>query len=100
MFVGGVVVEDTWNRLIAATLRSTAFRTGVALHSAAGDGAVEHAEGGERGSDAMQLVVERHGLTAPWLGRQAGLGAIERLNLAFSSMTVLRRGSAHQHRAG
>ena len=55
----------------------------MALHSAAGDGAVEHAEDGERGSDAMQLVVERHGLTAPWVGRQAGLGAIERFEPSF-----------------
>jgi hypothetical protein len=31
----------------------------------------------------MQLVVERHGLTAPWLGRHDGLGAIECLSLAF-----------------
>src|SRR5947209_6472197 len=55
----------------------------VALHAAADHGSVEHAEGGEQGGRAMALIVVRHGLATPGLDRQPGLGAVERLDLAF-----------------
>ena len=55
----------------------------VALHTAADHGTVEHAESGEQGSGAVPLVVMGHSLAAPGFDRQPGLGAIERLNLAF-----------------
>ena len=52
-------------------------------HAAADDGAVEHAERGEQGGGAVPLIVVRHGLAAPGLDRQSGLGAVERLDLAL-----------------
>ncbi len=55
----------------------------VALHAAPDDGAVEHAECGEQGRSAVRLVVGRDGLAASGLDRQAGLGAVERMDLAF-----------------
>ena len=56
----------------------------VALHVAADDGAVENVEGGEqRAVRAVALVVMGHGPGAALLHRQAGLGAVERLDLAL-----------------
>ena len=55
----------------------------VALHAAADHGAVEHVEGGEQGGRAVALVVVGHGAAATGLDRQPGLGAVERLDLAF-----------------
>ena len=55
----------------------------VALHVAADDGAVEHVEGGEQRGGAVPLVVVGHGAGAALLHRQAGLGAVERLDLAL-----------------
>ena len=53
----------------------------VALHAAADDGAVEDVEGGEQGGRAVALVVVGHGAGAALLHGQAGLGAVERLDL-------------------
>ena len=39
----------------------------VALHAAADDGAVEHAERGEQGGRAVPLVIVGHSLTTPRL---------------------------------
>ena len=55
----------------------------VALHAAPDDAAVEQAEGGEQGGDAVPLVIVGHRLAAPRLDRQSGLGAVERLDLAL-----------------
>ena len=55
----------------------------VALHVAADDGAVEHVERGEQRGGAVALVVVGHGAEPPLLHRQAGLGAVERLDLAL-----------------
>ena len=55
----------------------------VALHVPADDGAVEHVQGGEQRGGAVPLVVVRHGAGAALLHRQAGLGAVERLDLAL-----------------
>src|SRR5260370_40050575 len=66
--------RTTWIGLLAATWRS---------HAAADHGAVERAERGEQGSGGVALVVVRHGLAAPGLDRQSGLGAVERLDLAL-----------------
>ncbi len=56
------------------------------LHAAADHGAVEDVEGGEQGGGAVALVVVGHGAAFAGLHRQAGLGAVERLDLAFSSI--------------
>ena len=55
----------------------------VALHAAADDRAVEHVERGEQRGGAVALVVVGHGAGAALLHRQAGLGAVERLDLAL-----------------
>ena len=92
MFVGGVVVEDDMDQLASRDLaldgieKADEFEVAVALHAAADHGAVEHAERGEQGGGAVPLVIVRHGLAAPRLDRQSRLGAIERLDLAFSSI--------------
>jgi hypothetical protein len=92
MLVGGVVVEDDVDRLVGRKLalksveKADEFDMAVALHAAANDGAVEHAKCREQGGGAVPLVVVRHGLAASGLDRQPGLGAVERLDLAFSSI--------------
>ena len=53
----------------------------VALHVLADDRAVEHVERGEQRRRAVPLVVVGHGAGAALLHRQAGLGAVERLDL-------------------
>ena len=53
------------------------------LHAAADDLAFEHVEGGKQGGGAVALVVVGHGAGAALLHGQAGLGAIERLDLAL-----------------
>jgi hypothetical protein len=89
MLVGGIIVEDDMDRPIGRDLaldgieEANEFEMAVALHAAPDHGAVEHAERGEQGSGAVALVVVRHGLAAPGLDRQSGLGAVERLDLAL-----------------
>ena len=53
----------------------------VALHAAADHRALQHVEGGEQGRGAVALVVVGHGAGTARLHRQAGLGAVERLDL-------------------
>ena len=55
----------------------------VTLHVAADDGAVEDIQRGEQRRRAVALVVVGHGAEAAFLQRQARLGAVERLDLAF-----------------
>ena len=71
------------------TSRSTALRKrdellmGVLAHASAEHRAVEHVEGGEQGGGAVSLVIVGHGAALAGLERQAGLGAVERLDLRF-----------------
>jgi hypothetical protein len=90
VFVGGVVVEDDVHRLVRRHLGVQGIEEAyellmpVAGHVAADDGAVEHVERGEEGGGgALALVVVGHGAEPPLLHRQAGLGAVERLDLRF-----------------
>ena len=89
VLVGGVVVEDDVDGLAGRHLgldgveEADELLMAVALHVAADDGAVEHVEGGEQRGGAVALVVVRHGAGAALLHRQAGLGAVERLDLAL-----------------
>ena len=55
----------------------------VALHIAADDGPIEDVEGREQRGRAMTLVVVGHRPGAALLHRQAGLSAVERLDLAL-----------------
>jgi len=54
----------------------------LALHIAADDGPIEDVEGREQCSRAMTLVVVGHRPGAALFHRQAGLSAVERLDLA------------------
>ena len=89
MLVGGIVVEDDMDRPIGRDLaldgieEANEFEMAVALHAAANHGAIEHAERGEQGGGAVPLVIVCHGLAAPGLDRQSGLGAVEGLDLAL-----------------
>lgn len=59
------------------------FLVGVPLHTLADDAAFEGIEGSEQSGRAAPLIVVSHGAAAPLLQRQAGLGAIEDLDLAL-----------------
>ena len=89
MFVGGIVVEHRMDQLtggdlaLAGVEEADEFAVAVALHAAANDGAVEHAERGEQGGRAVPLVVVGDRLTTPRLDRQPRLGAVERLDPAL-----------------
>src|SRR4029079_9117314 len=78
-----------WICFRAGTCASMVLRTAdellvpVALHIAADDGAVEGVEGREQCRRAMTLVVVGHRPGAALLHWQAGLGAVERLDLAL-----------------
>ena len=90
MLVGGVVVEDHVDRLAGGhlALRSALrkrmnswWRWRCMLRPMTVP--VEHVEGGKQRGRAVPLVVVGHGAGAPLLHRQAGLGAVERLDLAL-----------------
>ena len=89
VLVGGVVVEDDVDDLAGRHLgldgveEADELLMPVALHAAADDLALEHVERGEQGRRAVALVVVGHGAAAALLQRQAGLGAVERLDLAL-----------------
>ena len=55
----------------------------MALHAPSDDLAVQHVEGGEQRGRAVALVVVGHGAGAAALHGQAGLRAVERLDLAL-----------------
>jgi hypothetical protein len=69
MFMGGVVIEDDVDRLVGGNLafngieKADEFDMAVALHAAADDVAVEHAEGGEQPGRPLVL-----GLGSEWWG--------------------------------
>src|ERR1700737_3779705 len=89
MFVGGIVVEHrvdqlaSWDLALDGIEKADEFEVAMALHAAADHRAVEHAKRSEQGGGAVPLVIVRHGLAAPGLDRQSGLGAVEGLDLAL-----------------
>src|SRR5450631_1475663 len=89
MFVGRIIVDDGMDRLSRRNLllngvkEANEFLMAMALHVAADHRAVEHVERREQRRRAVSLIVVRHGPGAALLQRQTGLGAVERLNLAF-----------------
>src|SRR5829696_5636888 len=89
VLVGGVVVEDDVDELtdrhrrLEGVEETDEFLVSMALHTAAEDRAVEHVEGGKQGGGAVALVVMGHGAGPALLQRQAGLGAVEGLDLAL-----------------
>ena len=89
MLVGGVVVDDQVDveplrRLAVEPAQETEeLLVPVPLHALADDRAVEHVERREQRRRAVALVIVGHGAGAALLYRQAGLGAVESLNLAL-----------------
>jgi hypothetical protein len=89
VLVGGVVVEDDVDHLACGHLGLDGVEDAdellvlVALYAAADDRAFRHVEGGDQGVRAIRDAVVRHGAAARPLQRQAGPGAVERLNLAL-----------------
>ena len=89
MFVGGVVVDDGVDDLagrdgaLDGVEEADELLMAVPLHAASHHGAVEHVEGGEQRGRAVALVVVCHRPAFAGLERQAGLGAVERLDLAL-----------------
>ena len=87
MLVGGIVVEDHVHHLADRHLtlnglqEAEEFLVTVALHTAPDHGAVEHVEGGKQGGGTVAFVVVGHGAGPPLLQGQAGLSAIEGLDL-------------------
>ena len=87
MLVGGVVVEDNVHDLSGRHLRLDGVEEAdkllvtMALHAAANDLAFEDIESGEQRRCAMSFVVVGHRAGAALLHRQAGLRAVERLDL-------------------
>ena len=55
----------------------------MALHVLAHHGAIENIEGSKQRRGAVPLIVVGHRSTAPLLHGQAGLGAVQSLDLAF-----------------
>ena len=89
MFMGGVIVDDRldrlsrWSPLLDGVEEANELLMAMALHVAADYCAVEHIECGEQRCRAVSLVVVGHGSGATFLQRQAGLGAVKRLDLAL-----------------
>ena len=87
MLVGGVVVEDHVHDLSGRHLRLDGVEEAdellvtMALHASANDLAFEYIESGEQRRCAMAFVVVGHRPGAALLHRQAGLSAVERLDL-------------------
>ena len=89
VLVGGVVVENHVDRLVGRHLaldgieKADEFLMSMTLHAAPDDLAFEDIEGGKPGGGAVSFAVMGHRGAAPLFHRQPGLGAVERLNLAF-----------------
>ena len=89
MFVGGVVVHDHMDLLVlrndvidgAQELQPFLMAVPVIAHGE--DLTFEGIQGGKQGSRSVALVVMGHGAAAALLDRQAGLGAVQSLNLAL-----------------
>jgi hypothetical protein len=89
MLVGRVVVDNgvdrfaLWNLRLNGVEEADELLVTMAPHIPADHAAVEDVEGGEQRGRAMTLVIMRHSPGAAGLHRQARLGAIKRLDLAF-----------------
>src|ERR1051325_10635338 len=85
--VRGVVVDNGMdqlagrNRALDGIEEADELLVPVSLHAAAEDDPIERVEGGKQGGRAVPLVIMGHGAAPARLDRQAGLGAIERLDL-------------------
>jgi len=89
MFVGGIVVQNGvdqlagWHFGFDGVEGPDQLLVAIPLHAATDDAALQHVQRREQRGRAVPLVVMRHGAAAPAFQRQAGLRAIECLDLAF-----------------
>lgn len=89
LLVGRVVVKNDVDCLVFRQFRfdcvekANELLMSAALHVAPDDGSVENVEGGKQGGRAVAFIVMGHRAGAPRLERQARLGPVERLDLAF-----------------
>ena len=89
VFVGGIVVKDDMDHLARRHLaldgieKANELLMAMLLHALPHHLAIEDIERGEQGGGAVAFVVMGHGAPFAGLDRQAGLGAIERLDLRF-----------------
>ena len=87
MLVDGIIVEDRvnelsrWHRGLDPVQEAEEFLMAMARHALPDDRAVENIERREQGGRAITDVVVDHGAGAPTLHRQAGLSAVEGLDL-------------------
>jgi len=87
--MGGVVVDDAVDGQLLGRVPVDGFKEGqkllmaVPLHALADDLPFEHIERGKEGGGAVAFIVVGHGSGASLLHRQAGLRAIQSLDLAF-----------------
>ena len=98
VLVSAIVVEDDVDGLagrhcVDGVEKADELLMAVALHVPADDGAVEDVEGGEQRGPAVALVIVGHGAEPSLLQGQAGLGPVERLNLALRPWARQREGS-------
>jgi hypothetical protein len=89
VLVRGIIVDDGMDRLFSGDIgidgveEADELLMAMTLHALPEDVAFEDVEGGKEGSGAVALVIVGHGSSASFLHRQAGLSAVERLNLAL-----------------
>ena len=107
VLVGGVVVDDGVDHFagrdgaLDGVEETDEFLMAMALHVAADGRAVEHVERGKERGRPVALVVVGHRAAPPRLHGKTGLGAIERLDLAFAASRPLRPLiGAEDHRMG
>src|SRR6202030_4844518 len=86
---GGVVVEDRMDGLAGGDLtldgveETDELLMPMALHVAADHGSLEHVHRRKQRRRAIALVIMSHRSRPALLHRQAGLGSVERLDLAL-----------------
>jgi hypothetical protein len=89
VLVGGVVVEDRMDGLAGGALaldgveETDELLMPMALHVAVDHGSVEHVHRRKQRRRAIALVIMSHRSRPALLHRQAGLGSVERLDLAL-----------------
>ena len=97
MFVRSVVITDQTRHLVLGRIsvdlaqELQPFGMAVARLALRDDLAIQHIESGEQRGRAAALVVVCHGGRAPLLRHQPGLGAVQRMRLAFLVATQHQR---------
>ena len=89
VLVYGIVIKDDvdgfvrWNLGVDHVQKADEFLVPVALHIAPDNGPVEDIQGGKEGCGSIAFVVVGHGAQTSFFHRQARLGTVKRLDLAF-----------------